>query len=876
MGNADSRGDGSPDRATAGDSAPSRSPTYSSPTGPPTRADSSSPPAASRVATDRRAAVQAFKVHRGELLDAIQNPIHLANHLYARGVIPILEEVSTHVHPGNADKFTKATLHGGIDEIMKRKEAIELKDIFKPEDGEAKVRLVLVEGAPGVGKTTLAWELCRRRHEIEALTAFSAVVLLRLREKRVQKAKSLADLLYHDDPDIQKAVAKEIHSNRGENLLLILDGFDEVPASVRKSFFLAQVINGECLPKATVLVTSRPSARADLLLLHKPHKHVEVLGFTHELIEQYASGVFGCDAVLADFLNYITINPGVKSMMYIPLNSAIVVDIYQENRKVGRPIPQTMTQLYSELILTLMSRHLNEKGDQSTQSLPAKLDRLHKEHRDVYRQLLSLAKLAYEGTLSHEVIFENLPAGCTTLGLMTTSQQLYTRRKVSANYNFFHLTVQEFLSAFYVSQLPGCEQKQAFEQFSDDIEFPHMDVVWRFVAGLTGFGAIGWELVLSRRGERTLDRVTPFVVQCLYEAQEKADSENVLGRSTVEFSSTSVLDCFAVGYCIAVSRCTWKVGFGLSHFGPELVEMLVYGLKSQEEVLGSIDFLKLKSNSIGREGMAHLRELPHKVLQQLSRLDLIECKLDGTALDLLSDITPTMTSLKHLNIDYNPAGDGGTVKLLQSLGTTSHLHTLEMGGVPIGCDDITSLSDLIRPSGGLKKLSIGDEHIQHDCVELLLKTVLSPFSVEHLTLWLVDLTASSLERLKENRNITALRFHSVTMGTKIISCIAEVLHVNTTLEELKFLFASFSSPGIEDGLRDLSRAFKVNKSLKVLSISQGSLYDTGPLPREGVRSLVGALQYNQTLERLQLPRYCRNHFSQEELRAMDKRVGFDG
>ncbi len=42
-----------------------------------------------------------------------------------------------------ADKFTKATLHGGIDEIMNEKKAIELKDIFKPE-GQVKVKLVLV------------------------------------------------------------------------------------------------------------------------------------------------------------------------------------------------------------------------------------------------------------------------------------------------------------------------------------------------------------------------------------------------------------------------------------------------------------------------------------------------------------------------------------------------------------------------------------------------------------------------------------------------------------------------------------------------------------------------------------------------------------
>ncbi len=448
--------------------------------------------------------------------------------------------------------------------------------------------------------------------------------------------------------------------------------------------------------------------------------------------------------------------------------------------------------------------------------------------------------------------------------------------------------MQEFLSAFYVSQLPDSE---LFEQFSYEEIFPHMNVVWRFVAGLTGFGAIGCELIQSSRGNDRHGQVTPFVVQCLYEAQEKADCESVFGRSKVVYSastSTSVFDCFAVGYCIAVSRCTWEVIFQGSLLGPELVEMFVYGLRSQENVRGSIiDRLDLGFNPIGREGMAHLTKLPRKLLQQLSRLDLSACELDGTALDLLSDITPTMTSLKHLEIGHNPAGDGGTVKLLQSLATTNRLHTLGMEDVLIGCDCMTYLSDLIRPSGNLKKLDIGDKRMQHDCVELLLKTVLSPSSLKHLVLY-VGLTTSSFEHLKENRNITVLALRHVTMGTKTISRISQLLHRNTTLENLRFILSSDSIPGIKDELRALSCALKVNRSLKTLGLfCVTSLFAhlvheviTGSphhiLPREEVRALVGALQYNQTLEKLQLPDHCQDcyYFSQEEFTALGNRVGF--
>ncbi len=51
---------------------------------------------------------------------------------------------------------------------------------------------------------------------------------------------------------------------------------------------------------------------------------------------------------------------------------------------------------------------------------------------------------------------------------------------------------------------------------------------------------------------------------------------------------------------------------------------------------GSIDSLDLSTNLIGWEGMAHFKEMPHKLLQQLSHMSF-NCQLDGMALDLLSE-----------------------------------------------------------------------------------------------------------------------------------------------------------------------------------------------------------------------------------------------
>ena len=83
---------------------------------------------------------------------------------------------------------TRLTLQGDIDQILQVKEQIEMDDILKVDD---KARLVVVEGAPGIGKSTLAWELCRQWPTLESLKRFSLVVLLRLREEECSQPKIL-------------------------------------------------------------------------------------------------------------------------------------------------------------------------------------------------------------------------------------------------------------------------------------------------------------------------------------------------------------------------------------------------------------------------------------------------------------------------------------------------------------------------------------------------------------------------------------------------------------------------------------------------------------------------------------------------------------
>ena len=125
-----------------------------------------------------------------------------------------------------ADMLTCFRLIGDIDRFLQDKEPIEMDDILKADD---KVRLVVVEGAPGIGKSTLAWELCRQWPTPESLKRFSLVVLLRLREEGVQSATDISDLFYHRDKQLSRHVGEEVEKRDGEGVLFVFDGFDEFP-----------------------------------------------------------------------------------------------------------------------------------------------------------------------------------------------------------------------------------------------------------------------------------------------------------------------------------------------------------------------------------------------------------------------------------------------------------------------------------------------------------------------------------------------------------------------------------------------------------------------------------------------------------------------
>ena len=249
---------------------------------------------------------------------------------------------------------------GRIEEIpLNDEQPLGLEDVLKSDENEF-LRCVLVEGAPGIGKSTFAWELCHQWNAIPNLKKYDLILLVPLKEAAVrQNPKTWKDLILFKHSSVE-AVKNHIESNDGAGVLWILDGFDELSPNDREigSLYM-DLMNGIVLSASTVIVTSRSSVAGSLTISVRIDRHLELLGFTPEKITEYVKTYFNeSEGMCASFFRCYNLQNNTKltQLMYIPLNAAIVCLLHEESH--GAASFQTMTDLYNRLICTLIKRHL--------------------------------------------------------------------------------------------------------------------------------------------------------------------------------------------------------------------------------------------------------------------------------------------------------------------------------------------------------------------------------------------------------------------------------------------------------------------------------------------------------------------------------------
>ena len=352
---------------------------------------------------------------------------------------------------------------------------------------------ILIEGHAGIGKTTLVKEICTQWAEGKLLTSDKLVLLLLLRDPHVQKITNEHKLIKHFTSYSTTELYNELVKNHGVGVTLIIDGFDELTTELHHESFFRELIEKRSLPKAKIVVTSRPSASA---CLHSVvDKRIEILGFEQSSKNQYVTEALqDSPSKLEKLQKHFQQHPNIDAICYIPLIMSIIVFLC-----MCQPdeLPPTATKMYASFILHTICHYLKRVGKIPEDKIINKLEQFPPV---VSIALQDLEKTAFDGLIEDKIVFtvEELPVFCwhdpTCYGLLQ-STECYSAEEIGTptqSFNFLHLGVQEFFAAKYVTTLPEDQVyallKESFIVTDDvvhDSKSVRLSNMWILYCGIT-------------------------------------------------------------------------------------------------------------------------------------------------------------------------------------------------------------------------------------------------------------------------------------------------------------------------------------------------------------------------------------------------------
>ena len=323
-------------------------------------------------------------------------------------------------------------------------------------------RVVLLQGSPGSGKTTIAYKICKEWADGK-LGMFSHVIVMHLEDHRIARCKTIEEFFELLIGNVEgNKVALDIRKIHGEGVLLILEGWDHLLPDQRRHSLFTDLVKGKLFPKAVIVITGRPSACVSL-----PYQFIDckilIFGFTKTQVDEYISGK---DRPEGTQVTHKIRNQLSDFQWRIPVNLCIILSILKQIDIKASP---SVTELYKMFVLYLLNRHKEDVyGDNSRirhfaslyTDLPA----------EMFSMLQSLARMAFVNLLQNNVTFneeeiktycfasKKFPLHFDGMGLLqvVNSICLYVDR----SYQFTHQNLQELLAAWYLSQQTfNCQQQ---------------------------------------------------------------------------------------------------------------------------------------------------------------------------------------------------------------------------------------------------------------------------------------------------------------------------------------------------------------------------------------------------------------------------------
>lgn len=221
-------------------------------------------------------------------------------------------------------------------------------------------RVIMTFGVCGVGKTTAVQSCALDWAEGKGYDNIGLLFPLTFWELKLLKKKlSLIEVLQTFYPELKMLNAVTLNK---KNVWFVLDGLDDFQlwSPVVKDVFeastvdalIANLINGNLLPRAHIWITARNSARK-IIPRNFLLKETEVQGFSNEQKEQLFRTVIGNDDLAYKAINHVRISRSLYFLCEIPPVCTIAATVLKEHVKPddGFKInPLNLTQIYARLV----------------------------------------------------------------------------------------------------------------------------------------------------------------------------------------------------------------------------------------------------------------------------------------------------------------------------------------------------------------------------------------------------------------------------------------------------------------------------------------------------------------------------------------------
>ena len=655
-----------------------------------------------------------------------------------------------------------------------------ITDIFR-----STCKRILIEGAPGIGKTVLAKEIAYCWANGEILTD-TKLFLLVIRDPNLHCVESIKDLVHYlnndylSDTEANVAV-DELRISKGSGIVLVIDGYDECPSDSKLKDFINELVEGKRLPMCMVVITSRPTA--SLLLHQMVNQRIEILGLAKKERDQYISeSLKQSPEKIIKLQEYLKRQPIINSLIYVPLHLAILLYLFKQDS-----LPETLTELNEYFIIHTIYRHLTKQR----QLVYMKIDKITDLPEPELTIVYQLSELAYNGLCDSKLVFtydemkrvcpevDDIPGAISGFGLLQ-SVECYHHKAAgkSISLNFLHFTMQEYLAAFHVSILPSEQQKSLMENTFWHRKFNFM---WIMFVGIVGpqsatlINSLYQPYLIHYQGQCVFVKKYLFLFQCYLELKEidiiPVVIMSIFNDGNIDLSGQALLPHHIMSLTVFMMRSTtqWKsLNLNSCFIGCNGISILKNLFINFQEKIMTIKRIGLRHNNL--------------TSLWTTLTDIVRDDTDETMLS-----SGLLNSVESFDLSCNQLSDSGIVELF------SVLMCYQKPAGPV------KLTEDITINTTLQNLDIS-----HNIISDHGAAVISQYLMMNGTLCILSISRNKI----------------TDRGAKRL---AEAIQVNTTLEELNISKNLVS----KEGVMRIVEACTINRTLHKLVCTHNNLSKSG-------------------------------------------------